>query len=341
MAIQVTPPPSPPRGAHWVNEKPSSVRNTWPSWRTTNIFTTAKMGLDPATQTPIGKPELGPPRSLFPVALAQCVDLKDSPLHRVPYMIFRTLTRLSSRMITMTILTRQQSQHCTIVRIGLISSLLLETVITSRGSSLDWWQSSILRGDDFEFELYTRSAHVWPFRPYKTLWCSWVISARNRNSSATVFFAGDTAYRSVHPGEDEDSMPTCPPFREIGERFKEIDLALLPIGAYEPSLHLTFWVELFSALAMGAYYDEIETEYMAWEQLADYEDIATCPSCSLVVRVIYDPLDYEDCEMEGDAGEDSDDEASASCSLDEFEHTMEQLLVSDDATKVETNNASN
>ncbi|KAF8630542.1 hypothetical protein AX15_002844 [Amanita polypyramis BW_CC] len=66
---------------------------------------------------------------------------------------------------------------------------------------------------------------------------------------------------------------------------------------------------------MGAYYDEIEIEDMAWDserevyhypcpcgdrfeisrrQLADYEDIATCPSCSLIIRVVYDPLDFED-----------------------------------------------
>ncbi|KAL9708816.1 Diphthamide biosynthesis protein 3 [Leucoagaricus gongylophorus] len=68
---------------------------------------------------------------------------------------------------------------------------------------------------------------------------------------------------------------------------------------------------------MGACYDEIEIEDMIWDsekrvyhypcpcgdrfeisrnQLARYEDIATCPSCSLIIRVIYDPLDYEeDC----------------------------------------------
>jgi diphthamide biosynthesis protein 3 len=62
---------------------------------------------------------------------------------------------------------------------------------------------------------------------------------------------------------------------------------------------------------MAAYYDEIEIEDMAWDeekgvfhypcpcgdrfeitrkQLANYEDIATCPSCSLIIRVIYDPV---------------------------------------------------
>ena len=64
-------------------------------------------------------------------------------------------------------------------------------------------------------------------------------------------------------------------------------------------------------LIQGAYYDEIEIEDMVWDaaksvfhypcpcgdrfeitkrQLAEYEDVATCPSCSLVIRVIYDPV---------------------------------------------------
>src|SRR5947209_6081441 len=60
-----------------------------------------------------------------------------------------------------------------------------------------------------------------------------------------------------------------------------------------------------------SYYDEIEIEDMAWDeqkgvyhypcpcgdrfeisraQLVNYEDVATCPSCSLVIRVVYDPV---------------------------------------------------
>ncbi|KII84848.1 hypothetical protein PLICRDRAFT_117435 [Plicaturopsis crispa FD-325 SS-3] len=62
---------------------------------------------------------------------------------------------------------------------------------------------------------------------------------------------------------------------------------------------------------MGAYYDEIEIEDFAWDdvaqvfhypcpcgdrfqisrqQLAAGEDVAICPSCSLVVRVVYDQV---------------------------------------------------
>ncbi|KAG8899001.1 Diphthamide biosynthesis protein 3 [Tulasnella sp. 403] len=77
---------------------------------------------------------------------------------------------------------------------------------------------------------------------------------------------------------------------------------------------------------MGRYYDEIEIEDMAFDtvkgvyhypcpcgdrfeitkaQLRNYEDIATCPSCSLIIRVIYDPLDFED---DDDDEEDEDGE---------------------------------
>ena len=31
-------------------------------------------------------------------------------------------------------------------------------------------------------------------------------------------------------GEDEDKVPTCPAFRQIGETFGGVDVALIPIG---------------------------------------------------------------------------------------------------------------
>jgi L-ascorbate metabolism protein UlaG (beta-lactamase superfamily) len=56
-----------------------------------------------------------------------------------------------------------------------------------------------------------------PFDRNRTLWCSWAIES----SGLKVFFAGDTGYGTV--------------FREIGTRHGPFDVALLPIGAYEPS----------------------------------------------------------------------------------------------------------
>ncbi|KAG9033167.1 Diphthamide biosynthesis protein 3 [Tulasnella sp. JGI-2019a] len=100
---------------------------------------------------------------------------------------------------------------------------------------------------------------------------------------------------------------------------------------------------------MGGYYDEIEIEDMSFDpvkkvyhypcpcgdrfeiskaQLRDYEDVATCPSCSLIIRVIFDPLDYEDYEDEEDDGElqessqdDEDEEEGDSHSTSESKAT--------------------
>ncbi|KAI6037599.1 zf-CSL-domain-containing protein [Pisolithus marmoratus] len=100
---------------------------------------------------------------------------------------------------------------------------------------------------------------------------------------------------------------------------------------------------------MGAYYDEIEIEDMTWDevkgvyhypcpcgdrfeisrrQLANYEDIATCPSCSLVIRVIYDPLDFEDepPDDEQDAEQSTGDESEESDD-DHFEDALEKLAL--------------
>ncbi|CAO1626720.1 unnamed protein product [Jaminaea pallidilutea] len=64
-----------------------------------------------------------------------------------------------------------------------------------------------------------------------------------------------------------------------------------------------------------SYYDEIELEDMSYDedkdlfhypcpcgdrfeitrvQLKEAEDVARCPSCSLIIRVVFDPLDFED-----------------------------------------------
>ncbi|KAG0007529.1 hypothetical protein BGZ80_004565, partial [Entomortierella chlamydospora] len=38
----------------------------------------------------------------------------------------------------------------------------------------------------------------------------------------------------VPKGADEDEMPYCPAFKEIGNRIGPFDLSMIPIGAYSP-----------------------------------------------------------------------------------------------------------
>ena len=79
----------------------------------------------------------------------------------------------------------------------------------------DWWQSTRL-GD---IELTCLPVQHWTRRTFSVntrLWCSWLVRAR----AISLYFCGDSGY--------------CPAFREIRERVGPPDVALMPIGAYEP-----------------------------------------------------------------------------------------------------------
>lgn len=81
---------------------------------------------------------------------------------------------------------------------------------------LDWWESRRIGEVDVHFV----PVHHWsartPFDRNATLWGGWVF----RSARYSFFFAGDTGY-------SDD-------FARIGERFGGVDLALIPVGAYEP-----------------------------------------------------------------------------------------------------------
>jgi N-acyl-phosphatidylethanolamine-hydrolysing phospholipase D len=81
---------------------------------------------------------------------------------------------------------------------------------------LDWWQSA----RHGRWTLTCLPAQHWSNRIRQgrntTLWCSWLLD----NGVRRWYFGGDSGY--FHG------------FAEIGRRFGPIDVALLPIGAYEP-----------------------------------------------------------------------------------------------------------
>jgi len=81
---------------------------------------------------------------------------------------------------------------------------------------LDWWQSTDVACARVTYvpaqHFSSRGLHD----RNRCLWGGFVIEAYG----SVVYFAGDSGY--------------CPYFAEIGRRFPRIDLALLPIGAYEP-----------------------------------------------------------------------------------------------------------
>ncbi len=82
---------------------------------------------------------------------------------------------------------------------------------------LDWWQEAQARSD---MSITAVPAQHFSgrslFNRDKTLWCGFVIRA----NESSVYFAGDTG-RGRH-------------IEEIGRRFPDLDLAILPIGAFRP-----------------------------------------------------------------------------------------------------------
>ncbi|MDI3385322.1 MBL fold metallo-hydrolase [Streptomyces sp. B-S-A8] len=85
-------------------------------------------------------------------------------------------------------------------------------------TELDWWEAVQLAGVRFDFV----PAHHWSKRTLtdtcRSLWGGWVLT--DQGTGRTLYFAGDTGYGRW--------------FTEIGRRHPGIDLALLPIGAYDP-----------------------------------------------------------------------------------------------------------
>jgi L-ascorbate metabolism protein UlaG (beta-lactamase superfamily) len=83
-------------------------------------------------------------------------------------------------------------------------------------TELDWWESHRIGAAQFDFV----PAHHWsrrtPTDACRSLWGGWVVTTDRHR----IYFAGDTGYGHW--------------FTEIGSRYPGIDLALMPVGAYEP-----------------------------------------------------------------------------------------------------------
>ena len=87
--------------------------------------------------------------------------------------------------------------------------------------ALDWWDHVDVAGATVTLTPVQHWSRRTLSDTNESLWGGYVVEGRSHDVTRRFFFAGDTGYSAQH-------------FREIGARFGPIDLALLPIGAYEP-----------------------------------------------------------------------------------------------------------
>ncbi|KAJ3272134.1 hypothetical protein HDV01_005899 [Terramyces sp. JEL0728] len=98
----------------------------------------------------------------------------------------------------------------------------------------DWWDEYQVSNDRFDIKIACTPCQHFTGRSltdrFKTLWSSWVVLSGEKR----FFFGGDTGYRTVREGMDEETAPTCPAFKEIGDKYGPFNLSAIPIGAYSP-----------------------------------------------------------------------------------------------------------
>jgi L-ascorbate metabolism protein UlaG (beta-lactamase superfamily) len=131
--------------------------------------------------------------------------------------------------IALILLSHNHYDHCDLRTLGRLAARFDPIVVTPlrngalvksagirRVDELDWWQQATLPPLPITLTPAHHFSARTPFDRDRALWGGFVLLA----GRSRVYFAGDTAY--------------APFFPEVPTRLGPIDLALLPIGAYEP-----------------------------------------------------------------------------------------------------------
>jgi L-ascorbate metabolism protein UlaG (beta-lactamase superfamily) len=131
--------------------------------------------------------------------------------------------------VSMVLLSHNHYDHCDLRTLRTLAERFDPFVITPLGNGalvrsagirrveeLDWWQDAKTAAWPIALTPAQHFSARSPLDRNRALWGGFMLAP----AGARIFFAGDTAY--------------APFFRDVRQRLGPIDLALLPIGAYEP-----------------------------------------------------------------------------------------------------------
>ena len=131
--------------------------------------------------------------------------------------------------ISTVLLSHNHYDHCDLRTLAMLAKRFDPLVVTPLGNAalvrstgirrveeIDWWQQAKTSALAITLTPAHHFSARTPWDRNRALWGGFMLST----AGARIFFAGDTAYG--------------PFFRDIRQRLGPIDLALLPIGAYEP-----------------------------------------------------------------------------------------------------------
>jgi len=131
--------------------------------------------------------------------------------------------------ISLVLLSHNHYDHCDVPTLRKLAQRFDPIVVTPLGNAplvkstgmrrieeLDWWEQAATAPLPITLTPAHHFSARTPFDRNRALWGGFMLTTRG----VRIYFAGDTAYASFFPA--------------IRERLGPIDLALLPIGAYEP-----------------------------------------------------------------------------------------------------------
>ena len=156
--------------------------------------------------------------------------------------------------ISVVLLSHNHYDHCDLRTLRMLAQRFDPLVVTPLGNGplirstgirrveeLDWWQEAKTPPLPITLTPARHFSARGPFDKNRALWGGFMLAVEG----ARMYFAGDTAY--------------APFFQEVRQRLGPIDLALLPIGAYEPRWFMHV-VHMNPAEAVQAHLDLEPTE---------------------------------------------------------------------------------